>query len=94
MENADFSNIASVCERHENQIKEFSASNKKRIGRKSRSPTLTGTPALEHRLRPTTVSTEGGAGATFNSDISSDAGLGNVVIKVNTTVFNATYKAT
>ena len=79
-----------MCERHEHQIKEFSASNKKRIRRKSRGTTLTGTPAPEQRPRPTTVSTEGGAGATFVSNISSEAGLGNVVIKANTTVFNAT----
>ena len=37
-----------------------------------------------------TVSTERGAGATFVSDISSEAGLGNMAIKANTTVFNAT----
>ena len=79
-----------MCEHHEHQIKEFLASNKKRIRRKSRGTTLTGTPAPEQHLRPTTVSTEGGAGATFVSDISSKDGLGNVVIKANTTVFNAT----
>ena len=90
VESADFSNIASVCEHHENQIKEFSASNKKRNRHKSQSTTLTGTPAPEQCLKPTTVSTEEGAGSTFVSDISSNAGPGNVVIKANTTVFNAT----
>ena len=90
VESADCSNITAVCERDENQIKEFSASKKKRIRWKSRSTTLTGTPAPEQRLRSTTVSTEGGAGATFVSDISSEAGLGNVAIKANTTVFDST----
>ena len=90
VESAVFNNIRSVCERHGSKIKKFSASKKKRIRRKSQGTTFTSIPAPEQRSRPMIVNTEGDTGATFVSNISSEAGLGNVVNKANTTIFNAT----